>query len=154
MKVNLRRTFSWNFNNNINFLYFHSQNCKMLFCILCMRIWQCGWAQSSRVILNIARPDELRHALQYTVNEERFAGPNIHGFSPMNFFMEILCDALASSVYYFTIAKYSQEKFHSTLKYCKGLAQRIFPLLQYIAYLPFNNSYSRSYTVAAFNCGL
>ena len=143
MKVNLRRTFSWNFNSDINFLYFHSQN---LFCILCMCIWQCGWVQSCSVILNIARPDELRHALQYTVNEERFTGPNIHGFSPIDFFMEILCDALASSVYYFTIAKYSQKKFRGTLnyKYCKGLAQWIFPRLQYITYLPFNNSYSSS----------
>ena len=35
--------------------------------------------------------DNDRHPTTlYTVNMERFAGPNIHGFSPMKFFTGIL----------------------------------------------------------------
>ena len=49
---------------------------------------------------------------QYTINGERFAGLNIHSFSPMKFFTGILefVATLASSVYYLTIAKYSRGK--------------------------------------------
>ena len=72
--------------------------------------------------------------LQYTVNVERFAGLNIHNFSPMKFSWEYFCNVLASNVYYLTIAKYSWENFHGTLKNRKNhecLAQRIFPRLGY-----------------------
>ena len=50
--------------------------------------------------------------LKHTVNVERFAGLNIHSFSPIiNFLREYFCGALASSVYYYlTITKYSQGK--------------------------------------------
>ena len=54
-----------------------------------------------------------------TVNMERFTGLNIRSFSPVKFSRKYFCDALASSVYYLTIAKYSQENFHSTLKTAK-----------------------------------
>ena len=33
-------------------------------------------------------------SIDYTANEERFAGLNICGFSPMNFFMEILSQCI------------------------------------------------------------
>ena len=56
------------------------------------------------------KPGQLR--IVYTVNVERFTGLNIHGFSPMRSLWEYFCGALASSVYYSTIAK---ENFHSTL---------------------------------------
>ena len=73
------------------------------------------------------------HDTSNTINVERFAGLNIHSFGPIKFFTEILCGALASSVYYLTIAKYSQENFCGTLKIHKkreSLAQWIFPRLQ------------------------
>ena len=46
-----------------------------------------------------------------TVNAKRFTGLNIHGFSPMKFFTGILFDALASSIYFLTIAKVFMGKF-------------------------------------------
>ena len=46
----------------------------------------------------------------------KFAGLNIHGFSPMKYSREYLCGVLASSLYYLTIAKYSRENFCGTLK--------------------------------------
>ena len=58
-----------------------------------------------------------------TVNEERFAGLNIHDFSPMKFSREYFHGALASSVYYLTKAKYSRKNFRGTLKNCGSLAQ-------------------------------
>ena len=77
---------------------------------------------------------------------ERFAGLNIRGLSPMKAFVGILlweyfCGALASSVYYLIIAKYSQENFRNTLKNCKSLARQIFPCLQYIFKLYLYSSY-------------
>ena len=72
--------------------------------------------------------------LPITINVERFAGLNIHGFNPMKFFAEIISCALATSVYYLPIVKNSRENFHGTLKNCENresLAQRIFPRLQY-----------------------
>ena len=55
--------------------------------------------------------------LKHTMNMERFAGLNIHGFSPMKFSWEYFCGTLASSVYYYlTITKYSQENFRGTAK--------------------------------------
>ena len=51
-----------------------------------------------------------------TINMERFAGLNIRGFI---FSWKYFCDALASSIYYLTIAKYSRENFHNTLKTTK-----------------------------------
>ena len=61
----------------------------------------------------------------YTVNMERFAGLNIHGFSPMKVFAAILLWCLGQQcVYYLTIVKYSWEQV--LLKTVKVLAQRIF----------------------------
>ena len=77
------------------------------------------------------------HASHYaiiTVNVETFAGLNIHSFSPMKFSREYFCGALASSVYYSTIAKYSQKNFRGTFKNHenhKRLAQQIFPYIWY-----------------------
>ena len=62
----------------------------------------------------------------YTTNVERFAGLNILGFSPMKVLWEYFCSALASSVYYLTIAKNSWENFCGTVKNrenCESLAQ-------------------------------
>ena len=58
-----------------------------------------------------------------TVNGERFAGLSIRDFSPMRFSREYFHGALASSVYYLTKAKYSQENFRGILKNCGSLAQ-------------------------------
>ena len=55
--------------------------------------------------------------LKKTVNVERFAGLNIHGFQHYKRLWEYFPDPLGNIVFY-TIAKYSQENFHSTLKYC------------------------------------
>ena len=67
---------------------------------------------------------------------ERFAGLKICGFSSMKiFWQEYFRGALASSVYYLTIAQYSQENSHGTLTNrdnCENLAQRGFPHLQYV----------------------
>ena len=41
------------------------------------------------------------------------------------FSWEYFCGALASSVYYLTIAKYSWENFRGALKNCKKLAQSL-----------------------------
>ena len=79
-----------------------------------------------------ARPNYSHVLEQFTVNGERFAGLNICGFSPMKFSQEYFCGALASSVYYLTIAKYSWKNFCGTLKKCenhKRLAQQTFPRL-------------------------
>ena len=51
------------------------------------------------------------------------------GFSPMKFLQDYLHSALASGVYYLTLAKYSQENFHGILKNHKSLAQQIFSRL-------------------------
>ena len=65
----------------------------------------------------------------YTVNVERFAGLNVHGFSPMKVFVAILLRCLGQQcVYYLTIVKYSWEQV--LLKTVKVLAQRIFPRLR------------------------
>ena len=52
----------------------------------------------------------------------------------MNFLQEYFRSALASSVHYLTIAKYSRENFHDILKNhekSESLAQLIFPRLRY-----------------------
>ena len=46
----------------------------------------------------------------------------------MKFFIEILLQCIATSVYYLPIAKNSQENFRGTLKNHKNLAQQIFPV--------------------------
>ena len=74
-----------------------------------------------------------KNCFTHTVNRERFTRLNICGFNLMKFSLEYFCGALASDVYYSTIAKYSQENFHSTLKNRKCLAQWIFPHLWYNA---------------------
>ena len=48
--------------------------------------------------------------------------------SARSFSQEYFHGALASSIYYLTIAKYSRENFHSTLENRKSLAQQIFPV--------------------------
>ena len=62
---------------------------------------------------------------------ERFAGLNIQFQPYRSFLREYFCCALASSVYYLTIAKYPWENFHSTLKIHEILPHRIFPRLWY-----------------------
>ena len=57
---------------------------------------------------------------------------------PLSFLQEYFHSALASSVYYLTISKYSWENFHSTLKNCERLAQRIFPLLCQLQWICYN----------------
>ena len=71
----------------------------------------------------------------YTINVGRFTGLNICSFSPMKFLREDFCGPLASSVYYLTIAKYSQKNFRGTLKNCESLAQQNFPCLPYIEHI-------------------
>ena len=73
----------------------------------------------------------VQHVTCNTVDMERFAGLNIHGFSPMKFLRKYFCGALATSVHYLPIAKNSRENFRSKLKNRKSLAQRLFPHLQY-----------------------
>ena len=56
----------------------------------------------------------------------------------MKFSWEYFCGALASGIYYLTIAKYSQQHFLGTLKYHENqesLAQWIFNCLWYTAEL-------------------
>ena len=70
-------------------------------------------------------PELLTH-----IYRKRVAGLNIHGFSPLKFSWKSFCDALASSAYYLTIAKYTQEPFCNAVKNhknCKSLAQQIVP---------------------------
>ena len=70
-----------------------------------------------------------------TVNGEKFAGLNIHSFSPMEFFVGILSWCLGQKCLLFNITKYSQENFRGTLKNCENrgsLAQQIFPRLRYV----------------------
>ena len=72
--------------------------------------------------------------VRHTVNGERFAGVNICGFSLMKFFMRIFSWCLGQQCF-LTIAKYSQENFHGTVKNyenCKSLAQQIFSHLRYM----------------------
>ena len=80
--------------------------------------------------------EKVNSNITNTVDVERFAGLKICGFSPMKiFWQEYFCGALASGVYYLTIAQYSQENSHGTLtnrENCKNLAQRVFPHLQYV----------------------
>ena len=47
----------------------------------------------------------------HTVNVERFAGLNIHGFSPMKFLWKYFHGALATSVYCLSIAKIHGKTF-------------------------------------------
>ena len=72
--------------------------------------------------------------LQYIVDMERFAGLNIHGFNPIEVFMEILPCCLGQKCLLYNIIKerclYSRKNFDNTLENCEGLAQRIFPHLQ------------------------
>ena len=74
----------------------------------------------------------------YTVDVERFAGLNVHGFSYIKIFMEILLRCLSQKYSLFSIIKerclYSWKNFSSTLENyekCKSLAQWIFPCLRY-----------------------
>ena len=67
-----------------------------------------------------------------TINRKRFAGLNIHGFSPIKFFMGVLLQCLGQGAYYLTIGKYSRENFHGTLKNHESLAQQIFPCVWYM----------------------
>ena len=56
----------------------------------------------------------------FTVNRGRFTKLNIHGFSPMKFFTEILLQCLGQWCLLFNyIAKYLRENFHGTLKTVK-----------------------------------
>ena len=54
--------------------------------------------------------------------------------------------ALASSVYYLTIAKYLQENFCGALKNHKSLAQRIFSCLWYVVHTS-NLGHSLAYKI-------
>ena len=74
----------------------------------------------------------------YTVDVETFAGLNVHGFSFIKVFAEILLRCLGQRYSLFSIIKerclYSWKNFSSTLENyekCKSLAQRIFPCLRY-----------------------
>ena len=75
--------------------------------------------------------------LTITVNGEKVAGLNIHVFSPMKFFAEILsrCIGHQCSLLTYCKAKNSRENFCGKLKNhenSESLAQRIFPCLRYI----------------------
>ena len=70
-----------------------------------------------------------------TVNVKRFAGLNICSFSPRSFARKYFRGASTTSVYYLTLAKYSQKTLTVLLKnheYCKSFAQQIFPRLHSI----------------------
>ena len=69
----------------------------------------------------------MEFSCRYTVNGERFTGLNIRGFSPMNFFMEILSQCLGQQCLLFN---YRRKNFCSTLKNRESLAQQIFPHLR------------------------
>ena len=73
-----------------------------------------------------------------TVDGERFAGLNIHGFSTIKVFMEIFSHCLGHKYSLFSIIKarylYSWKNFRSTPKNrekCESLAQRIFSRFRY-----------------------
>ena len=75
-------------------------------------------------------------SLNYTVDGERFAGPNIRSFSAIEVFAEIFLHRLGHKHSLFSITKerhlFSRKNFHDTpenCEKCKGLAQRIFPRL-------------------------
>ena len=72
----------------------------------------------------------------HTVDRERFAGLNIHSFSAIKVFTEILSHCLGHKCSLFSTIKewrlYSQKNFCVTpenREKCKSLAQRIFPHL-------------------------
>ena len=60
------------------------------------------------------------HHLTTTVDVERFAGLNVHGFSFIKVFAEILSRCLGQKYSLFSIIKgrhlYSQKNFHGTLE--------------------------------------
>ena len=68
--------------------------------------------------------------MEHTVDVERFTGLNIHSFSPMKFFAEILSQCISHQClyYYLPIAKNSQENFCGTLKNRKNLPSESFPV--------------------------
>ena len=74
-----------------------------------------------------------------TVDGKRFVGLNIHGFSAIKVFMEILSYCLGHKCSLFSTIKerhlYSRKNFHGTpenREKHESLAQRIFPRLQYV----------------------
>ena len=68
-----------------------------------------------------------------TVNGERFARLNIHSFSLMKFFTEILLRCPWPAVFInLTIVTYSWKNFRGTLKNHESLAHQILPRLQYM----------------------
>ena len=76
----------------------------------------------------------------YTIDRERFAGLNIHGFSTIEIFTEIFSRYLGHKCSLFSTTKeperclYSWKNFHGTPenRECReSLAQRIFPHLRY-----------------------
>ena len=82
---------------------------------------------------------EIHLLAAYTVDGERFAGPNVRIFNPTEVFAEILSRCLGQKCLLFSMIKerhlYSQENFHGTLENREKhecLAQRIFPRLRYI----------------------
>ena len=73
-----------------------------------------------------------------TVDMEKFAGLNTHGFNSIEVLSEILLHCLGQKCLLFSIIKerclHLQKNFCGTLENCenhKNLAQRIFPCLQY-----------------------
>ena len=71
---------------------------------------------------------------------ERFAGLNVHDFSLIKVFAEILSLCLGQKYLLFSVIKerhlYSWKNFHGTLENCEkceSVAQQIFPRLRYIA---------------------
>ena len=78
---------------------------------------ECGnicWAKHS---------DTLKHSFTQTFTLKHTLSM---GFSPIKFLREYFHSALASGVYYLTLAKYTQENFHGILKNHKS---QIFPHL-------------------------
>ena len=70
-----------------------------------------------------------------TIDGERFTGINVHGFSPIEVFMEILLCFLGHKCSLFSIIKerhlYSWKNFRGTPENCENhesLAQLIFPV--------------------------
>ena len=94
-------------------------------------IYQCKYEKINSKTFSITTRSLCIHLSSMgTISGGRFAGLNIHSFTPMKFSGEYFCSALASSVYYLTIAQYSWENFRGTLKNCENggsLAQWIFP---------------------------
>ena len=88
--------------------------------------------------------------LKTIIDRERFAGLNIHGFSPIEVFMEILSHCLGHKCSLFSLIKerqlYSQKNFRGTPENCentKVYPSKSFPIqLQYIElviYMCFQN---------------